>query len=249
MSERKVALVTGASYGIGQACAVALAREGHDVAVTDLKAESLAETQAQVAAQGARSAAIALDVRSQPGVEQAMAAVLAAFGRVDVLVNNAGVPLRRSALEMTREEWDQVLAVNLTGAFFMSQQVGRHLVAAGRPGCIVNLASTFALIGISDRVAYGVAKAGVRHLSKMLAVEWAPHGIRVNAVAPGTVETPSRAPNLADPERRRLVTSRIPLGRFGKAEEIAAAVCYLVGPGAEYVTGHTLVVDGGFTVD
>jgi 2-deoxy-D-gluconate 3-dehydrogenase len=127
--------------------------------------------------------------------------------------------------------------------------MGRHLVQARRPGCIISIASTFAMIGIAERAAYGISKAAVAHMSKMLAIEWAEHGIRVNAVAPGTVETPSRAAGLADPVRRELVTSRIPLGRFGTAEEIAAAVRYLASPGAAFVTGHTLVVDGGTTAD
>jgi NAD(P)-dependent dehydrogenase (short-subunit alcohol dehydrogenase family) len=249
MSESKVALVTGASYGIGQACAAGLARDGCDVVVTDLRADTLADTEARIKAEGRRSLALALDVRSQDNVEQAWAAAVRAFGRVDVLVNNAGVPLKRAALDMSREEWDGVLAVNITGAFFMSQQLGRHLVGAKRPGCIVNIASTFGVIGIAERAAYGVSKAAVAHLSKMLAIEWAEHGIRVNAVAPGSVETPSRAPGLADPVRRKAVMGRIPLGRFGTAEEIAAAVCYLASPGAAFVTGHTLVVDGGTTAD
>ena len=249
MTDRKAALVTGASYGIGRACAVGLARDGFDVAVTDLRADTLADTEARVRAAGRRSFAVALDVRSQESVEHAMAAAVAALGQVDVLVNNAGVPLRRTALDMSRAEWDNVLATNVTGAFFMSQQMGRHLVGTKRPGCIISIASTFGVIGIAERAAYGVSKAAVAHMSKMLAVEWAGHGIRVNAVAPGTVETESRAPGLADPERRKLVTSKIPLGRFGTAEEIAAAVCYLASPGAAFVTGHTLVVDGGTVAD
>lgn len=249
MSENRVALVTGASYGIGQACAVGLARDGFDIAVTDLRAESLAETEARIAAAGGRGLALTLDVRSQPSVERAMADAVKAFGRVDLLLNNAGVPLKRAALDMTREEWDGVLSVNITGSFFMSQQVARHLVSAKRPGCIISIASTFGVVGIAERAAYGVSKAAVAHMTKMLAIEWAEYGIRVNAVAPGTVETPSRAPGLADPVRRKAVLGRIPLGRFGTAGEIAAAVCYLASPGAAYVTGHTLLVDGGFTAD
>jgi NAD(P)-dependent dehydrogenase (short-subunit alcohol dehydrogenase family) len=249
MTDKKLALITGASYGIGQACAVGLARDGYDVAVTDLRADTLAETVAKIEAEGGRGLAVALDVRSQASIEQAMALVLDTYGRVDMLLNNAGVPLRRSALDMTRAEWDGVLGVNITGAFFMSQQVGRHLVNAGRPGCIISIASTFGVVGIAERAAYGISKAAVAHMTRMLAIEWAEHGIRVNAVAPGAIETPSRAPGLADPVRRKLALGRIPLGRFGTAEEIAAAVCYLASPGADFVTGHTLLVDGGTTAD
>lgn len=249
MNGSKAALVTGASYGIGQACAVGLARDGFDVAITDLRTDSLADTEARIKAEGRRSFVVALDVRSQESVEQAMAAIVKACGRVDVLVNNAGVPLKRAALDMTRSEWDNVLAINITGAFFMSQQLGRHLVNSGRPGCIISIASTFGVVGVPERAAYGVSKAAVSHMTKMLAIEWAEHGIRVNAVAPGTIETPSRAAGLADPVRRQAVLARIPMRRFGTAEEIAAAVCYLASPGAAYVTGHTLLVDGGFTVD
>jgi NAD(P)-dependent dehydrogenase (short-subunit alcohol dehydrogenase family) len=249
VSETKVAVVTGASYGIGRACAVGLARDGFDIAITDLRAEDLADTEARIRAEGRRSFACALDVRSQESVERTMAAVVQEFGRADVLVNNAGVPLKRAALDMTRAEWDNVLAINITGAFFMSQQMGRHLVSARRPGCIISIASTFGVIGIAERAAYGISKAAASHMSRMLAIEWAEHGIRVNAIAPGSVETESRAPGLADPVRRKAVVDRIPLGRFGTAEEIAAAVCYLASPGAAFVTGHTLVVDGGTTVD
>lgn len=248
MAERKVALVTGASYGIGRACAVGLARDGYDVVVTDLSAAMLDDTRARIAAAGSRAQGLSLDVRSQDSVERAMADAIAEFGRVDVLVNNAGVPLKRSALEMTRAEWEDVLSVNVTGAFFMSQQVGRHLVAVKRTGAIVSIASTFALIGIADRMAYGVSKAAVAHMTKMLAIEWAGYGIRVNAVAPGSTDTEGRQ-SLGDPERRKQVISKIPLGRLARPEEIADAVCYLAGPAATFVTGHTLVVDGGTTID
>ena len=243
-----VALVTGGAYGIGAACAVALARDGFAVAVTELRADDLGDTVKAITGEGARAVPVTLDVRSRVGIERAIAQVLDATGRIDVLVNNAGVPLTRPALDVTEAEWDEVMNVNLRGAFFMSQQVGRHLIAAGRPGAIVSIASTHGAIGLADRSTYGISKAGIIQMTRMLAIEWADHGIRVNAVAPATVETPSRAAVLsANPERRRMLMSRIPLGRFGTAEEMADAVAYLASPRAAFVTGQTLFVDGGLT--
>jgi len=244
---RRAALVTGASYGIGAAIAIGLARDGCDVAVTDLSTADLERTQALVAAAGGRAVPVALDVRAQDSVEAAFAAALAGLGRLDILVNNAGVPMTRPAVEITRAEWEAALAVNLTGAFFMSQQMGRHLIGSGRPGSIVSLASTHGTVGFPNVVAYGVAKAGISHMTRVLAIEWAPHGIRVNAIAPGTTETPSRAPMLADPARRETMLNRIPLRRFGTPEEMAAAVCYLASPLASYITGQVLLLDGGLT--
>ena len=144
-------------------------------------------------------------------------------------------------------EWEAVLDVNLKGAFFMSQQMGRHLVASGRPGCIVSIASTHGLVALAQRSAYGIAKAAVMQMTRMLAIEWAEHGIRVNAVAPGRIDTPSRAGSLARPGYREAALGRIPMRRFGTAEEVAAAVSYLVSPAAAYITGQTLVLDGGLT--
>jgi NAD(P)-dependent dehydrogenase (short-subunit alcohol dehydrogenase family) len=244
---RRVALVTGASRDIGAAIALGLAREGYDVAVSSTRPEKLSDTLAGLAAAGARAVPVALDVRSQESMEKAMDEVLRACGHLDVLVNNAGVPLKKPALEVTGAEWDHVVGINLTGTFFMSQRMARHLVESGRPGCIISIASTHGLIGLAERSLYGIAKAGVMHMTRMLAVEWADRGIRVNAVAPGRVETASRAESFAGPGYREWATGRIPLGRFGSAEEVAAAVCYLASPAAAYVTGQTLVLDGGLT--
>src|SRR5690606_23107893 len=181
-------------------------------------------------------------------IERAFAAAVQAFGALDVLVNNAGTTLRRGALEVTREEWNEVLGVMLTGTFFMTQQMARHLVATGRPGCIVSLASTHGLVGLAERSTYGIAKGGIIQMTRMLAIEWAAHGIRVNAVAPGTIATPSRMAYFdANPEARARMTARVPSGRFGLPEEVAAAVAYLASPEAAYVTGQTLVIDGGLT--
>jgi NAD(P)-dependent dehydrogenase (short-subunit alcohol dehydrogenase family) len=245
---RRAALVTGASYGIGAAAAVGLAQDGFDLVVTDLRPEDLADTVNKIGAAGAHGVPLALDLRSHESIGEAFRAAVAAFGRLDVLVNNAAVPsLGRPAVDITRAEWDSVLAVNLTGTFFMTQQMGRHLIGAGRGGAIISLASTHGVVGFAGASAYGIAKAAVSHMAKTLAIEWAEHGIRVNAIAPGTTETKSRAPRLADPQHRRRMLGRIPAGRFGTAEEMAAAIRYLASPQASYVTGHTLILDGGLT--
>ena len=246
-SARRTAFITGASQGIGAATAEALAKDGYDVAVSSTDPTRLKPLLEKLKKAGARGVAVALDVRSQSSIEQAMAEVALAFGNLDVLVNNAGIPLKKPALELTPAEWDNVMQVNLAGTFFMSQQMGRHLVAAKRPGCVINIASTHGLVGLQERLAYGVAKAGIIHMTRMLAYEWSEHGIRVNAVAPGRVDTPSRAGALADTKHHEAMLARIPLHRFGSSEEVAGAVRYLASPEAAYVTGQTLVLDGGLT--
>ncbi|MGH8699896.1 MAG: SDR family NAD(P)-dependent oxidoreductase [Burkholderiales bacterium] len=244
---KPTAFVTGASQGIGAAIALALARDGFDVAVSSTRPEKLADVVAEIGAAGARALPVALDVLSLESIEQAMAQVVSACGHLDVLVNNAGVPLKKPAVEVTPAEWERVLDVNLKGTFFMSQQMGRHLVRSGRQGCIVSIASTHGLVALAQRSPYGIAKAAIIHMTRMLAIEWAEHGIRVNAVAPGRVDTPSRAGSLAEPGYRDAALGRVPLRRFGTSEEVAAAVCYLASPAAAYVTGQTLVLDGGLT--
>ena len=245
---RGTALVTGASQGLGATIALRLAREGYDVALASPATDRLAATAQGVAAHGRRAHPVALDLREQASIERAFAEVVQAFGTLDLLVNNAGVALHRKALEVTRAQWNDVIAVMLSGTFFLSQQMGRHLVAAERPGCIVSLASTHGLVGLAQRSAYGIAKGGIIQMTRMLAIEWAAYGIRVNAVAPGTVETPSRkARHDADPAARAQMLARIPSGRFSVPEEVAAAVAYLASPDAASITGQTLVLDGGLT--
>jgi NAD(P)-dependent dehydrogenase (short-subunit alcohol dehydrogenase family) len=244
---KRTAFVTGASYGIGAATALALARDGFDVAVAATRVENLSDVVAKLTSMGTRVVPVALNLGSHSSIEQAMATVIDAFGKVDVLVNNAGISNRKAAVDITPEEWEAVMQTNVTGTFFMCQQMGRHLVGGGRPGSIVNMASTHGVVGLAGRLIYGTSKAAIIHMTKMLAIEWAQHGIRVNAIAPGTVETPSRAVFLADPKTRETMLNRVPLHRFGTAEEVAAAVRYLVSPEAAYITGHTLMMDGGLT--
>jgi NAD(P)-dependent dehydrogenase (short-subunit alcohol dehydrogenase family) len=248
MSEqRSVAFVTGATEGLGAAISLALASAGYDVAVSDLHTESLAQTLRKIESTGRRTHAVALDLRVPASISAAFKAVQDTFGRIDVLVNNAGVTLRKSALDTTPDDWNGVIGTNLTGTFFATQAMGRQLIAARRPGCIVTIASAHGMVGFKDRSAYGVSKAALIHMTKMLAIEWAEHRIRLNAIAPSTIETPSRAQFLADPDARKTMLARIPLGRFGTAEEVAAAAVYLASPQAAYITGQTLLLDGGLT--
>jgi NAD(P)-dependent dehydrogenase (short-subunit alcohol dehydrogenase family) len=241
------ALVTGTSTGIGKVIALALARAGYDLAVTEIDADQLGGLLAHPDLRGRKAVPIGLDLASQASIEAAFASAVAALGRIDVLVNNAGRALIRPAVDVTRADWDALIAVNLTGTFFLTQQFGRHAIAHGRGGAVVTIASTHGLTGIAGRAVYGIAKAGLIQMTRMLAIEWAPHGVRANAIAPATVLTPSRADMLSDPAARARMLGRIPSGRFVTPEEVAAAVAYLAGPDAGSITGQVLAVDGGLT--
>jgi NAD(P)-dependent dehydrogenase (short-subunit alcohol dehydrogenase family) len=246
---RKAALVTGASYGVGAATALALARAGYDVAITATRTGNLDETVGKLAETGARALPLVLDLREQDSIGSAFAEALNAFGCLDLLVNNAAVNLRRLAAEVTPDEWDMVIDTNVSGTFFLTQQAGRHWIATGQAGCIVNVASAHGIVGAPERSTYGISKAAIIHLTKMLAIEWAEHGIRVNAVAPGRMQTesPSRVEKGSDPAYMAAMLKRIPLHRIATADEVAAAVVYLAGPQAASITGQTLVIDGGLT--
>jgi NAD(P)-dependent dehydrogenase (short-subunit alcohol dehydrogenase family) len=246
---RRTALVTGASYGVGAATALALARAGYEVAVTATKPENLRATLAALAEVQVQAVPLALDLRASESLERAFAATLAAFGRLDLLVNNAAVNLRKRAIDVTADEWRDVMDTNVGGTFFLTQQAGRHWIARRERGCVVNLASAHGLVGAPERSTYGISKAAIIHMTKMLAIEWAEHGIRVNAVAPGRMQTasPSRAEKGNDAAYITAMLGRIPLHRLATAEEVAAAVCWLASDAAGSVTGQTLVMDGGLT--
>jgi NAD(P)-dependent dehydrogenase (short-subunit alcohol dehydrogenase family) len=247
MAARRTVFVTGASQGIGAEVAVAFAREGYDVAVSSQRVERLADVLSKIEAAGARAVPVELDLKSHASIERSLAGAAAGLGAVDVLVNNAAVALKKSALETTPQEWDDVMGPNLTGTFFISQRMGRYLKDQKRPGCIINMASTHGLVSMEARAAYGIAKAGVIHMTRTLAFEWASLGIRVNAIAPGRANTPSREATLLDPKFKEFALSRVPMRRFAEPDEVAAAAIYLASPQASYITGHTLVLDGGLT--
>ena len=241
----RTALVTGASTGIGRATALALARAGFDLALADLDANWLTDVAAE--AQGRKVVPLALELRSEDSIEQAVTQAADALGAIDLLVNNAGRPLQKPATEVTWAEWNDVIDINLKGSFFLSAAFARHCRSHGRGGAVVSLASTHGRTGIAGRSVYGISKGGIIQMTRMLAIEWAPLGIRVNAVAPTTVLTPSREKLLGEPEARARMLARIPLGRFPTMDEIAAAVCYLASNAAASITGQILVLDGGLT--
>jgi NAD(P)-dependent dehydrogenase (short-subunit alcohol dehydrogenase family) len=241
------AVITGTSTGIGKVIAVKLARAGYDLAITAIDVDLLHDVLAHPDLQGRKVVPIALDLASQESIEAAFARAAAALGRVDVLVNNAGRPLIKPVVDITRADWEALIEVNLAGTFFLTQQFGRHAIAHRNGGAIVTIASTHGLTGIAGRAVYGIAKAGLIQMTRMLAIEWAPHGIRANAIAPATVLTPSRAEMLKDPAARARMLARIPSGRFVTSEEVAAAVIYLAGTDAASITGQVLAVDGGLT--
>jgi len=249
MAATGAALVTGASYGVGAATALALARAGYDVAVTATKIENLAATVQALQACGRHVVAAALDLGSEADIARVTKEAFAALGGIDVLVNNAGANLRKRAADVTAAEWDAVMSVNVRGTFFLTQAIGRALIGGGRDGAVINIASTHALAGAPERSTYGISKAALLGMTRMLAVEWAKHGIRVNAVAPGRLATPSpsRAEKGADQAYMDAMLERIPLRRLATAEEVAAAVVYLASPAAASITGQVLVLDGGLT--
>ena len=246
-ADRRAAFVTGASTGIGAAVAAAFARQGWDLAISATRRERLADTAREGENIGGQAVQVALDLRSLAGVEAAVAEVFNAFGRLDALVNNAGVTLRKSALDVTVEDWETVMQTNVRGTFFLCQHVGRCLVKQRAPASIINIASTHGIVGFPDRAIYGMSKAALIQMTRMLAIEWAGYGIRVNAIAPGTVDTPSRRQAFADPEALREMLDRIPLRGFAPAAEVADVVCFLAGPGAASMTGQPLLFDGGLT--
>jgi glucose 1-dehydrogenase len=241
----KVALVTGGDTGIGKAICLRLAREGADVAIDYHGERAPADELAQeIERLGRRALAIGADV-SDPGQVSAMVEqVMKMFGRLDILVNNAGIEKRAPFLDVTVEDFDRVLAVNLRGVFLCAQAAARKM-ARQRSGRIINISSVHEDLAFPEFVAYAASKGGVRMLMRTLAVELAPLGITVNDVAPGAIATPINADTLKDPEKVRQLEALIPLGRIGKPEEVAAVVAFLASDDASYVTGSTYYVDGG----
>ena len=238
----RIALVTGASQGIGRACALELAKAGATVALAARNVEKLGEVAAEIAAAGGTAQAFALDVSSEESIKECAKAVLSAFGSVHILVNNAGITRDILALRMKKKDWDDVLATNLTGAFLLTQAVMSSMVK-GRWGRIINITSVVGETGQAGQANYAASKAGLIGLTKSLARELASRTVTVNAIAPGYIETAMTA--VLTDDQKNAMTQHIPLGRVGTDMDIAHAVAFLASEEAGYITGHTLDVNGG----
>jgi 3-oxoacyl-[acyl-carrier protein] reductase len=242
--ENKTAIITGSGRGIGREMARLFAASGAKVAIADVNEESARRVAASIGAAGGEAYPIGVDITDPVRVELLIRQVVGRWGRLDILVNNAGVGLNKPFLETTLSEWDRMLQVNLTGTFLCAQAAAREMVRQG-VGRIVNVASISGQRGGQGRAAYGAAKAGVILLTRVMAVELAPLGVNVNAIAPGPVDT-EQSRGTHTPATRRAYQSRIPLGRYGEHREVAAAALFLSSDAASFVNGAVLNVDGGF---
>ncbi len=245
--EGQVALVTGASKGIGYDLARAVAHAGAKVVVGARDIEALNQLVAQIEAEGGTAVALKLDMTDLANIETVVAQTVEYFGQIDILVNNAGLGFNHDAVDVTEADWDAMFDVNLKGLFFMCQAAGKRMIAQNHGGRIINMSSQAGQVGILRHAVYCATKGGVDQLTRVLALEWAPHNITVNAVAPTFIRTPGTAERLDTPEFAADVLSRLPIGRVGDTMDVAAAVIYLASPAAGLVTGTVHLVDGGWT--
>jgi 2-deoxy-D-gluconate 3-dehydrogenase len=242
------ALVTGASTGLGREIALTLARAGYNVALADRDIGLLDEVMSHPDLTDVTAMPVELELQSEVSIRDGVAAAIDGLGGIDTLVNNAGRTLLQQVVDVTWDEWDSVIGINLKGAYFAAARLAEHCIAEGKPGSVTNIASTHGLTGLAGRSVYGISKGGLIQMARMLAIEWADAGIRVNAVAPGTVLTKSRQQLLADPDLRARMQARIPTGQFPQAQEIADAVLFLASAGPS-LTGQVIAVDGGLTAE
>lgn len=241
----KVAVVIGASRGLGQGMARALAEAGADLVPVARTLASLEKLADEVRAMGRACLPMKVDVSNLSEIPSLMDGVVEKFGRIDILVNSQGTQVRKPALDMTEEDWDQLMAVNLKSVYFACQSAARHMIRQGK-GKIINVASLTSVLGLANITIYGASKGGVASLTKGLAVEWARHHINVNAVVPGYYITELTADLFKNEERAKWVLSRIPLGRTGNPEDLATAAVFLASEASDYITGQMIPVDGGW---
>jgi len=242
----KVAIVTGAATGIGREIAFHLAREGAAVAVDYAdKSDKADEVVAQIKKEGGKAIAVQCDVSQQAQVRTLVAETVNAFGRVDILVNNAGIEKEVPFLETPLDLWDKVIAVNLTGPWLCSQEAAKQMAAQGGGGRIINISSVHEDLPMPTNSPYCASKGGLRMLMRTIAVELAPHGITVNNIGPGAIDTPLDKPTKDDPEKLKTLLGEIPLGRLGQPEEVAKLAVFLASDAAAYITGSTYFIDGG----
>lgn len=243
----KVALVTGSSQGIGRAIAVRFAQEGADVVVNSRSSNGMDEVLQEIEALGRRGLAVQADVSKVEDIRRMFAETIEHFGKLDVLVNNAGVETHAAFWDVTEADYDKVMNVNLKGAFFATQELVKHLRATGRRGKIVNISSVHEELPFPNFTAYCASKGGMKMLTRNLSVELGPLGININNVAPGAIETPINTKLLNDPAKLGALLGQIPLGRLGQTADVAGVAVFLASDDADYVTGSTYFVDGGLT--
>jgi 2-deoxy-D-gluconate 3-dehydrogenase len=245
----KVALITGSGSGLGKAVAEGLASFGADIVITEIssKLELGQDVAREIAGNSGRKViALPLDLPDLASIDRLVTAAVAKMGKIDILINNAGVQVSKDALDVTEADWDIVIDTHLKGTFFTSQRVAKEMIKQ-ESGRIINMASQLGLVGYYKRAAYSAAKAGIVNLTRALAVEWAGYGINVNAVAPTFIRTTLSEQAFSDPKIYNDLISRIPLGRVGLPEEIIGPMLFLASDASTLVTGHTLSVDGGWT--
>ena len=242
----KVAIVTGAARGLGRACALALAHEGADIALGLRDIATAADLEQEIKTMGRKVIRLQMDVSSLQQINDAVAHVVETFGKIDILVNNVGVAPVNLAENVTEADFDHTVNLNLKGTFFTAQAVGKQMIKQ-QSGRIINMSSQAGFIALDSESVYCMTKAGVNHLTKNLASEWAKYNINVNAVAPTFIETPGTEPWLKDKDFRQSVVDRIPLGRIGKPMEVAGAVVFLASDAASLITGEIMLIDGGWT--
>jgi NAD(P)-dependent dehydrogenase (short-subunit alcohol dehydrogenase family) len=240
----KTAVIVGGTTGIGHALSLGLADAGADVIASSRRPDQVEQTAAQIEAKGRKTLRLTSDVRDRATLEALRDQVLNAFGKVDILINCAGITKRAPTLDFPEEDWEQIIDTNLTGTLRGCQVFGKHMLSRGY-GRIINIASLSTFVSLFEVAAYSVSKAAVGALTKSLAVEWSRHGVLVNAIAPGVFRTDLNANLLDSTERGRELKMRSPLGRFGKTEELVGAAVYLASDAASYTTGEIIVVDGG----
>ena len=245
--KEQILVLTGASKGIGAGISKELAQKGATVILCSRNIKKLNELQNDIQQDGGSAHVFKLDIGSVKQIRQVFQSIFNQFGRIDALINNAGLGNNHAALDVTETDWDEIMDINLKGLFFCSQQAGKHMIINGY-GRIVNISSQASIVAIKDHAVYCASKGGVNLLTKTLALEWAEKGVTVNGISPTFTYTPGTAERLDNPEYLANVLHRIPVGKVAEISDITSAILYLIGPNSSMVTGSNLVIDGGWTI-